>query len=63
MHKYYELMASLNGVEEVLFGSYDRSDCTYEIEAGGAEWKSEGYRRFRIRCRRVEEAPDPEVYS
>lgn len=63
MFKYYEVIATIDGEDEVLFGSYDRSDCLYEKEAESFWWKDQGYRQIRISHRLVSEAPDPEVYS
>tara|TARA_B100001059_G_C17700895_1_gene510017 strand:+ start:26 stop:292 length:267 start_codon:yes stop_codon:yes gene_type:complete len=61
-YKYYEVIATIDGEDEVLFGSYDRSDCLYEKEAESFWWKDQGYRQIRISHRLVSEAPDPEVY-
>ncbi len=62
--KYYEVVATIDGEDEVLFGSYDRDDCLYEAESEKSNYfrKEEGYSRIRMRRRLVSEAPDPEVY-
>ena len=60
--EYYEVIATIDGEDEVLFGSYDRDDCLYEKQAESPSLREEGYRRIRMRHRLVSEAPDPEVY-
>lgn len=62
LFKYYEVIATIDGEDEVLYGSYDRSDCLYEKEAESFWWKEQGYRQIRMQRRLVSEAPDPEVY-
>lgn len=63
MSKYYNITAVIEGETETLFGSYDKSDCTYELEAERDSWKGEGYRKFKIETVEVEEKPDSEVYG
>lgn len=63
MFKYYEVIATIDGEDEVLFGSYDKSDCVYEKQAESPSLREEGYRRIRILQRLVSTSPDPEVYS
>lgn len=63
MNTYYEVTANIDGFKEVLFGSFDKSDCKYEIEAEKDSWKSEGYKSIKIEARETEEKPDPEVYE
>ena len=62
LFKYYEVVGEIDGEDEVLYGSYDRSDCLYEKEAESFWWKDQGYRQIRMQRRLVGEAPDPEVY-
>lgn len=62
-NKYYEVVATIDGEGEILFGSFVRSDCVYEIEAERDSWKSDGYKGIKIVSREVEEAPDPVVYA
>lgn len=50
-------------IKEILFGSFDRSDCKYEIEAERESWKDQGYKKIKIESRLTTETPDPEVYD
>jgi len=64
MNTYYEIKGTIRGEEEeVLFGSYEKSDCTYELDALKSEWREEGYECIRIKSRKTEEEPDTEVYG
>ena len=62
-YKYYEVIATIDGEEDVLFGSYDREDCIGEKISEGHQWRNEGYRKISIRTKIVSEAPDPTVYA
>jgi hypothetical protein len=62
MNNYYEVIGSLDDKIDILYGSFVRADCTDEIDAEKASWKSEGYKKIKIVSRAVEEAPDLEVY-
>lgn len=64
--KYYEVIATVHGTQdtrEVLFGSFDRSDCVYELESERSYWRAEGYHSITIKSRLTSETPDPEVYG
>ena len=63
MNKYYEITAIIEGVKEVLYGCFDKSNCIYEKEAEKDGWKDQGYKKIKIESREVEEMPDSEVYS
>jgi len=63
MNTYYEIKAYIDGQEEVLFGSFEKSDCTYELEAEKDGWKAEGFKSIKITSRKTEEEPDTEVYG
>jgi hypothetical protein len=63
MNTYYEIQAKFEGEIEILFGSFDRSDCAYELEAEKESWKDQGYKQIKIVSRQTEESPDPEVYG
>ena len=63
MNKYYEVEGYIDGEREVLFGSFDKRDCTYELEAERESWKAEGYKKIKIVSRETQETPDPEVYG
>ena len=60
MFKYYEIVANCN---TVLYGSYDRSEATYELEAERDSWKDEGYRGIKLRWSATEEKPDTSIYG
>ena len=60
---YHEVVGTVDGQDEVLFGSYDKSECCYEMGAESASWKDEGYRKIRLSQRLVETPPDPEIYG
>ena len=61
--KYFEIIGFIDGVSEVLFGSFDRIDCKYELEAEKTSWKTEGYKKITIVSRLTSDKPDPTVYK
>ena len=64
MSKYYEVKAlNIDGQDEVLFGSFDRSDCTYEMQAERVSWKADGYTHISLTSRLTTDQPDPQVYG
>ena len=63
MNKYYMVTGVLNGRTEKLFGSFDKADCTYEIEAEKESWKGEGYKNIKISTKETADKPDKEVYN
>jgi hypothetical protein len=62
MNKYYEVIATINGASDVLYGSFERADCVSEIDAERDAWKIQGYKAIKIAYRTVIESPDAEVY-
>ena len=62
-YTYWEIKGRIEGSEYVLYGSYDRKDCVYELDAERESWKEEGYRKIKIESRQTTEAPDPVVYG
>ena len=65
-YKYYEVIGTIMGTDsttDVLFGSFDRSDCAYELEAERVSWRAEGYKALKITSRMTTETPDPEIYG
>ena len=62
-HKYYEVVGTMDTQVEVLFGSFDRSDCAYEVQAERDSYKAEGYKHIKITSRMTTETPDPTVYG
>ena len=62
--KYFEITAfHIDLGTEVMFGSFDRDDCKYELEAERDGWKDEGWNSIKIVSRETTETPDPEVYD
>ena len=62
-YEYYEIIAWIDGAIEVLFGSFDKSDCLYEKSAETSNWKEEGFKNIKIVSRLTEEQPDLEIYD
>jgi hypothetical protein len=62
-YAYHEVVGEIDGEDEVLFGSYDKSDCIYEKGSESPLWKDEGYRKIRLTQRLVEDPADPEIYG
>ena len=62
-NKYFEVVGEIDGETEKLFGSFDRSDCTYEKECEGESWKSEGFKKIRIITVETVEEADAEIYG
>jgi len=62
-NKYYEVVGKIDGKQEVLFGSFVRADCKYEMDAEKEGWKDDGYKGIKIVSRDTEDTPDPEVYE
>lgn len=63
MNTYYEVTATIDGQDEVLYGSFDRNECKYEIDAERDNWKEQGYKKIRITSRQTVDTPDSEVYA
>ena len=63
MTTYYRVIATLEDEDEMMFGSFVKRDCTYEIQAERDSWKDEGYRNIRIVPEQTEEEPDTVVYK
>lgn len=63
MSKYYNITAIIDGETEILFGSYDKTDCTFELQSERDSWKAEGFRKFKIETVEVDQKPDVEVYG
>ena len=59
---YFEIEAFISGDREILFGSFDRDDCKYELEAEKESWKDQGYKKIKLVSRETKETPDPKVY-
>ena len=60
---YYELTAELDGERHVLFGSYNKADVTAEKRIEMPTYKEDGYKRFKIESKEVEEEADSKVYE
>ena len=62
-YKYYEVVATMDDQVEVMFGSYYRSDCAYEVQAERDSLKAEGYKHIKITSRLTTDKPDPAIYG
>ena len=60
---YYEIKGKIDGEIEILFGSFVKSDCTYELDAERDGWKEQGYTALKISTRATADDPDMEVYT
>lgn len=60
---YHKVIATIDGEQEELYGSFVKADCEYEIEAERDSWKEEGYKGIKIVSTLTEEEPDTEVYT
>jgi len=63
MNNYYRIIGAIDGNTEVLFGSFAKADCTYELDAERGTWKAEGYKGLKIITVQVADTPDKEVYK
>ena len=63
MNMYHVITATLDGETVELFGSFDKSDCKYELECNKQDWKCEGYKAIKLTTRPTSETPDAEVYG
>lgn len=63
MNNYYEISGTIDSEEEILFGSFERADCVYELEAEKEQWKEEGYKKLRIKPKKTSEEASAEVYE
>ena len=61
--RYYELVGTIEGDQEVLFGSYIESEVEEEKECEQATLRLQGYRGLKVVSREVQETPDSEVYG
>ena len=62
-YQYHTITGTYNGAPEVLWGSYDKNECKYEIESERDGWKAEGLKAIKIVTSNTSEAPDPTVYD
>ena len=62
MFKYYEVIGTINGEKEVLYGSYSEEDCKDQLDFEQDSWKDCGYKKLAIVSRKTSEAPDPDLY-
>lgn len=63
MNTYYEINATIDGQPELLFGSFVKSDCTYELDAERDSWKDQGYTSIKLTSRETDQEPDLDVYA
>lgn len=62
-HKYYRVVANIDGTTEELYGSFMRQDCLDEMACERDGWKADGYKKIRIEVSTTAEAPARQVYS
>jgi len=62
-YPYHEIIATIDGQTETLFGSYLKADVDWTLDAEKASWKAEGYKNIKKTMRLVDECPNPEVYG
>ena len=62
MNTYYIITAKIEGQIEELFGSFNKKDCQYELEAEKDSWKAEGFKSIKIESKKVEGNYDANVY-
>jgi hypothetical protein len=62
-NKYWHIVATLNGQEEKLYGSFDKADCLDELECEKDSWKADGYKKIKLVSCQTNEKPDPQVYE
>lgn len=64
-YKYYHLVGTdkATGKDVIHFGSFDKEDVEYELEAQRDELKEDGYKKIRLVATRIPQAPDPSVYG
>ena len=60
---YYELVGTTEGVQEVLFGSFIKSEVKKEKEFEQEVLRWQGYRCLKVVTREVEETTDFEFYG
>jgi len=60
--KYYELIGTIEGDQEVLFGSYIKGEVEEEKECEQTTLRSQGYRGLKVVSREVQETPDSMTY-
>lgn len=63
MNTYYEIIGIIEGESEVIFGSFDQSDCRYELESEREQWEGEGYKDLMIISRETTEEASGEIYE
>lgn len=62
-YKYYKVVGYIDGEQYILFGSYNKGDCVYELASERESWKAEDYRYFQIISENTCVAPDKKVYA
>ncbi len=63
MNTYYNLTGTLNGEKEIIFGSFIRAECKYELEAERESLKADGYKKLTIEAVETNDKPSAEVYE
>ena len=60
---YYNLIGTLNGIDELLYGSFIKDECKEELAAERVAFKEEGFKKLRIVAVPTVDDPDAEVYQ
>ncbi len=63
MNTYHEIHGTIEGETELLFGSFSKGDCQFELQAEKVSWADQGYSNLVITNRETDESPDPVVYA
>jgi len=63
MNTYHVINASIEGQNIELFGSFDKNDCIYELEANVSQWKQEGFKAIKLAKRLTVNKPNAKVYG
>ena len=64
MYKYYKVVGTEDGLSDViLYGSYSKDDCKFEIDAEKNQWYDEGFHNIRIEFDKTQIPPDSSIYG
>lgn len=61
-YNYYQIVGTIDGQKDCLFGSYNREDVQWELLVEEAVYLIDGYKNLKIEKSITTVAPDPEVY-
>ena len=63
MNTYHIINGIIDGQTEQLFGSFDKDDCIYELDANKIQWKNEGFKSIKLTTKLTSEKPSIKVYG